>query len=131
MVRSESWIRPVGESPTRVIAGESGSRSGLSERSDGLNGASKSSLEGARPVDADPAEREFCSFVTVATREPDHSCHGEGHTRPMGVPEPFLDQGIGVNPWLDSFGGNLCARLSGRLRGKKCVILYSCSADHL
>ena len=48
MVRLGSWIRPAGESPVRVSAGAPGSRPRfVVERSGGLSGASRASLEGA------------------------------------------------------------------------------------
>ena len=87
MLRPGSWPRPAGESPVRVIAGEPGSRPRfVLERGRAERGV-KSLFGGSKRAGRSATRRESCSLVIVTTGEPSRSCHGEGHVRPIGVPE--------------------------------------------
>lgn len=81
MLRPGNWTRPVGASPTRVIAGEPGSRPrSVAERPRAERGV-KSLFGGSKRAGRSAERRESCSLVTGTTGEPSRSCHGEGHVR--------------------------------------------------
>ena len=104
MVRPESWTRPVGASPTRVKAGKPGSRPRfVAERRRAERGV-KSLFGGSKCAGRSAERRESCSLVTVTTREPSRSCHGEGSIRPTGVPDmPMVES-------LRGMGSGTCTR---------------------
>ncbi len=96
MVRPESWIRPAGESPVRVIAGEPGSRPwSVVERRRAEQGV-KSLFGGSKRAGRSAIRCESCSLVKVTTGEPSRSCHGEGSIRQTGVPDMPLPGPSGV-----------------------------------
>lgn len=81
MLRPESWTRPAGVSPVRVVAGEPGSRPrSVAERWRAERGV-KSHFGGSKHAGRSAIRREFCSLVTITMGEPSRSCHGEGHVR--------------------------------------------------
>jgi len=81
VVRPGSWIKPVGASPTRVIAGEPGSRPRfVVERRRAERGV-KCLFGGSKRAGRSATRRESCSLVTDTTREPSRSLHGEGSSR--------------------------------------------------
>jgi hypothetical protein len=86
-VRPESWARPAGASPVRVIAGEPGSR----PRSVGEIRRAERGVEslfgGSKRAGRSANRCESCSLVTVTTEEPSRSRHGEGSTRRSGGPD--------------------------------------------
>ena len=87
MVRPESWNRPAGESPVRVIAGEPGSRPRfVVERRRAERGV-KSLFGGSKRAGRSATRCESCSLVRSITKEPSRSCHGEGHVKRIGVPD--------------------------------------------
>ncbi len=102
MLRPESWTRPVGASPTRVMAGEPGSRPRfVTERWRADRGV-KSLLGGSKRAGRSAIRRESCSLVTVTTREPSRSRPGEGSIRPTGVPDkPLVEslRGMGIGTY--------------------------------
>jgi hypothetical protein len=107
MVRPESWIKPVGASPTRVEAGKPGSRPRfVAERRRAERGV-KSLFGGSKRAGRSVTRHESCSLVTDTTREPSRSCHGEGSIRPTGGPDmPLVEslrgKGSGTYARLDS-----------------------------
>jgi len=87
MLRPESWTKPAGASPVRVIAGEPGSRPRfVVERRRAERGV-KSLFGGSKRAGRSATRRESCSLVKRTMGEPSRSCHGEGDVRPTGVPE--------------------------------------------
>ena len=79
MLRLESWIRPAGVSPVPVGAGTPGSRPQSRGEIPAAERGVESLFGGSERVGWD------CSLVTVTTREPSRSCHGEGHVRQSQV----------------------------------------------
>ena len=78
MVRPESWTRPAGVSPARVIAGEPGSRPrSVVERRRAERGV-KSLLGGSKRAGRSATRHESCSLVKFTTGEPSRSFRGEG-----------------------------------------------------
>jgi hypothetical protein len=75
MLRLGSWIRPVGESPTRVSAGAPGSRPQSRGEIPAAERGVESLFGGSKRAGWD------CSLVTETIGEPSRSCHGEGHVR--------------------------------------------------
>ena len=107
MVRPESCIRPMGESPTRVIAGEPGSRPRSDREISRAERGVKSLFGGSKRAGRSVTRRESCSLVKFTTEEPSRSSHGEGNIRSIGVPEmslveSFRGTGIGTYAGLDS-----------------------------
>ena len=91
VVRPESWTRPAGVSPARVIAGEPGSRPRfVAERRRAERGV-KSLLGGSKRAGRSATRRESCSLVTFTTGEPSRSRHGEG-PRPTAWQGPEMPQ---------------------------------------
>jgi hypothetical protein len=89
MLRPESWTRPVGASPTWVIAGEPSSRpQSAIERSRAERGV-KSLFGGSKRAGRSATRYESCSLVRNTTGEPSRSCHGEG-PRPTDWPVPEM-----------------------------------------
>jgi hypothetical protein len=79
MLRPESWTRPAGESPARVIAGEPGSRPRfVVERRRAERGV-ESLFGGSKRAGRSATRRESCSLVTLTMGGPSRSCHGEGN----------------------------------------------------
>ena len=77
-VRPESWTRPAGASPVRVVAGEPGSRPRfVVERRRAERGV-ESLSGGSKRAGRSATRRESCSLVRDTTGEPSRSCHGEG-----------------------------------------------------
>ena len=73
----------MGASPTRVKAGEPGSRPrSVAERRRAERGV-KSLFGGSKCAGRSAIRRESCSLVTVTTEEPSRSRHGEGSIRPL------------------------------------------------
>ena len=94
MLRPESWTKPVGASPIRVIAGKPGSRPRfVAERRRAERGV-KSLFGGSKRAGRSATRRESCSLVRATTREPSRSFHGEGSTRPTGVPDMPLVESL-------------------------------------
>ena len=86
MVRPESWTRPVGASPTRVIAGAPGSRPRfVAERRRAERGV-KSLFGGSKRAGCD------CSLVIGTNGEPSRSSHGEGHVLRFRVDAAFISR---------------------------------------
>src|SRR5579872_2537124 len=78
MLRPESWTKPAGESPVRVIAGEPGSRPRfVVERLRAERGV-ESLFGGSKRAGRRSTRVESCSLVKLTTGEPSRSCHGEG-----------------------------------------------------
>ena len=75
MLRLESWIRPVGESPTRVSAGAPGSRPQSRGEIPAAERGVESLFGGSKRAGWN------CSLVRLTIGEPSRSCHGEGHVR--------------------------------------------------
>jgi hypothetical protein len=96
MVRLESWIRPAGVSPVRVIAGEPRSRLRfVVERRRAERGV-ESLFGGSKRVGRSATRREFCSLVRLTMGGPSRSFHGEGDPRRFGVPDMPLSGLLGV-----------------------------------
>ena len=78
----------MGASPTRVIAGEPGSRPrSVVERRRAERGV-KSLFGGSKRAGRSATRHESCSLVTSTMGEPSRSCHGEGSTSDLlAVPE--------------------------------------------
>jgi hypothetical protein len=120
MVRPESWIKPVGASPTWVRAGKPGSRPRFDiERCRAERGV-KSLFGGSKRAGRSATRHESCSLVTRTTGKPSRSCHGEGSIRPTGGPDmPLVEflrgKGIGTYARLDSEQERpVCAALSAK-----------------
>ena len=75
MLRLESWIRPVGGSPTRVSAGAPGSRPQSRGEIPAAERGVISLFGGSKRAGCD------YSLVKCTIGEPSRSCHGEGHVR--------------------------------------------------
>jgi hypothetical protein len=107
MLRPETWTRPAGESPVRLIAGEPGSRPRfVVERLRAERGVESLFGEDTR-AGRSATRRESCSLVIPTMREPSHSFHGEGSIRLTGV----LDR-----PWSGPSGVGGVARTHGLVR---------------
>jgi hypothetical protein len=78
MLRPESWTRPAGESPVRVIAGEPGSRPRFVAETRRAERGVKSLFGGSKRAGRSATRRESCSLVRLTMGEPSRSCHGEG-----------------------------------------------------
>src|SRR6184192_4032876 len=90
MLRPESWAKPAGGSPVRVVVGEPGSRPRfVIERWRAERGV-KSLFGGSKHAGRSATRRESCSLVTDTTEEPSRSCHGEGHVQRVSVPKMRL-----------------------------------------
>jgi hypothetical protein len=120
VVRPESWTKPVGESPTRVIAGEPGSRPRfVVERRQAERGV-KSLFGGSKCAGRSATRRESCSFVKFTMEEPSRSRRGEGSIRPTGGPDmPLVESsrsmGSGTYTRLGSEQERpVCAALSAK-----------------
>ena len=104
MLRPESWTKPTGVSPVRVIAGEPGSRPrSVGEILRAERGV-ESHFGGSKHAGRSAIRCESCSLVRSTMEEPSRSCHGEGHARWIGVPDM---------PTVGSFrgmGSGTCAR---------------------
>jgi hypothetical protein len=85
VTRPESWVRPAGESPVWVIAGEPGNRPRFVVERRRVDRSVEGVFGGSKCAGRGTARCEFCSLVTFTTEEPSRSFHGEGSTRPSGV----------------------------------------------
>jgi hypothetical protein len=109
MLRPGNWTRPVGASPTLVIAGEPGSRPRfVVERRRAERGV-ESLCGGSKRAGRSATRHESCSLVTFTTGEPSRSYHGEG-PRPTDwqVPEMPLvgsPRGTGSGTYARSGSG--------------------------
>ena len=120
VLRPGNWIRPAGESPVRVKAGEPGSRPRfVVERRRAERGV-KSLFGGSKRAGRSATRRESCSLVTSTTGEPSRSCHGEGSIRPTGVPDMPLvgsPRGMGSGTYARPDSGQerpVCAASSAK-----------------
>ncbi len=102
MLRPANWTRPAGVSPAWVGTGAPSSRPGALERSGGLSGVSRASLEEARSRAV--ASSELCSLVRPTMGEPTahvtakamsvRPCSGVGLAGVTGVREMARDHGL-------------------------------------
>jgi hypothetical protein len=77
----------VGASPTRVIAGEPGSRPRSAVERWRAERGVKSLFGGSKRAGRSATRHESCSLVTGTTEEPSRSFHGEGSIWSTGGPD--------------------------------------------